>query len=134
MPATAAPPLSDQDVNAIRGIIDPWNRACLNRDWDALLSMCTDDMVFMPPNEPRVAGDALRPWLDAFPVIKEMSWGIDLLEGRGDLARLFGWVKETLEIDGQDVEFNGKYCDTMRKGEDGKWRFSMVIWNSDEAE
>ncbi len=96
MPATAAPPLSDQDVNAIRDIIDPWNRACLNRDWDALLSMCTDDMVFMPPNEPRVAGDALRPWLDAFPVIKEMSWGIDLLEGRGDLARLFCLVNETL--------------------------------------
>ena len=33
---------------ALKDLIEPWTNACLTRDWDALLGMCTADIVFMP--------------------------------------------------------------------------------------
>lgn len=117
-------------LTAAQNIIEPWNRAAINRDWDALLSMCTEDMVFMPPGAPPVSGEAIRPWLDAFPVIRDMNWSIDYIKESGDLAYLRGPVSETLEIEGQIVEFVGKYCDVMVRGADGQWRLSLVMWSA----
>ena len=52
---TSEQALSDTDVAAIRATIEPWTKACLERDWDTVLAMCTDDIVFLPPNEPIIA-------------------------------------------------------------------------------
>lgn len=117
-------------ATAAQNFIEPWNRACLDRDWDALLSMCNDDIVFMPPGAPPVSGEAVRPWLDEFPVIRSMEWSVDDLHESGNVAYLRGPVRQSLEIDGQPEEFDGKYCDVMVKGTDGQWRFSLVIWNA----
>jgi ketosteroid isomerase-like protein len=92
--------------------------------------MCTTDMVFMPPEGSPVAGDAIRPWLEAFPVIKAMWWEVSDLDETGDLAVVRGPVKETLEIEGEEVLIDGKYCDVLRRGTDGEWRISVVMWNS----
>jgi ketosteroid isomerase-like protein len=122
----------DRDASAIEGLIEPWTQACLAADWDALLGMCNDDIVFMPPGEPSVSGDAVRPWLEGI-VIRQMTWSIDHIEVKGDLAYLRGPVDQLLEIDGQEERFSGKYSDLMRRGEDGIWRFSVIMWNSDES-
>lgn len=114
----------------ISQMIEPWNRACLERDWDALLGMCTDDVVFMPHGEPQVEGDAVRPWLDAFPEIKAMTWSIEHLEAAGDLAVLRGPVKQTLVIDGEAQQVDAKFCDLARREGDGRWRIATVIWNA----
>jgi len=124
--------MEDRDVSAIHGMIEPWTQACLNSDWDALLGMCNEDIVFMPPGEPSVSGDAVRPWLDGL-VILSMKWSIDQIVVSGDMAYLRGPVEEVLEIDGREERFNGKYSDLMRRGEDGIWRFSVIMWNSDES-
>lgn len=124
--------LSREDVAAIRANIQPWTRACLERDWDTLLAMCTDDIVFLPPNEPAAQGDSVRPWLDNFPTIKAMEWDIDHVQGKADLACLRGWVRMTLVVSGQEVCFNGKYTDVCRKQADGAWHFALIIWNSNE--
>ena len=115
---------------AVAKIIEPWNQACLDRDWDTLLSMCTDDVVFMPPGAAEVTGEEVRPWLDSFPVIRAMEWSVGDLEENGDVAHLRGPLRQTVEIDGQPEEFEGKYCDVMKKGSDGQWRFSLIIWNA----
>jgi len=80
--------LSSTDSAAIRAMIEPWINACLGRDWDGLLAMCTDDVIFLPPNEPTVQGAGVRRWLDDFPTIREMAFEIDHLEGVGHLASL----------------------------------------------
>ena len=69
---------------AIRGTIEPWCKACLDRDWDGLLGMCTDDVVFAPPGEPRVSGNGLRAWLEAYPVMKALDFTFDHI----DVSRL----------------------------------------------
>lgn len=117
-------------ATAVQNAIEPWTQACLNRDWDALLSMCNDDIVFMPPGGPPVAGEAVRPWLEALPVFRTMEWSVDDLHEHGDVAYLRGPVRQLFEIDDQVEEFDGKYCDVMVKGADGQWRFSVVIWNA----
>jgi ketosteroid isomerase-like protein len=125
--------LTADDVIAIRALVEPWTTACVKRDWDSLLDMCTDDVVFQPPNEPIVEGAAARSWLDRFPTIKAMAWDIEHVEGAGQLAWARGWVRMTLEVSGQQVGFDGKYTDLFRKGSDGTWRFALVVWNSNTA-
>jgi ketosteroid isomerase-like protein len=86
--------LTADDVAAIRGTIEPWRNACVQRDWDGLLEMCTDDIVFLPPNEPTVEGGGVRRWLDNFPAIKAMALEIDRVEGAGHLACVKGFSQD----------------------------------------
>jgi ketosteroid isomerase-like protein len=95
--------------------------------------MCTDDIVFLPPNEPAVEGGGVRPWLDNFPTIKAMSIEMEHIEGAGQVACVRGSVKMTLDISGQQVAFDGKYIDVFRKQPDGKWCFAQVMWNANTA-
>ena len=122
--------LTSQDVAAIRATTEPWANACVRRDWDRLLAMCTDDIVFLPPNEPVVEHGGVRSWLDNFPTIKQMSIGIERIEGAGLLACVRGSVRMMLEISGQQVPFDGKYIDVFRKQPDGSWRFAQVMWSA----
>ena len=122
--------LTADDVAAIRGTIEPWTTACLQRDWDRLLDLCTDDIMFLPPNEPPVEPARARAWLDNFPTIKALSIEMEHVEGAGPVAYARGSVKMTLDISGQEVAFDGKYLDVFRKQPDGRWRFAQVIWNS----
>lgn len=118
---------------AVQDMIQPWSQAIVDRDWDQLLSMCTSDIVFMPEGQPSVSGDAVRPWLEEFPSVSEMSWGVDSLEASEDFAFLRGWAKQTFETDEGRSHLDGKYCDLMRRGPDGKWRFAVIIWNANNA-
>jgi len=124
---------SGDAASAANSYINPWSRACVERDWDALLAMCNDDMVFMPPGTNAVSGGSMRQWLDSLPTVKAMSWSIARIRQDGDTACLHGPVKQTFTIEGRDEHFDGKYCDVMRRGSDGKWRFSLIIWNSNHA-
>ena len=133
MSTTAAESPTSSATSAIAALIQPWTGACLARDWDALLALCTDDIVFSPPNEPAVEGAAARPWLEKFPSIKSMGWDIDHLEAVGDLAWLRGWVKMTIDVAGQTIAFDGKYTDVARRDADGTWRMALVMWSSNEA-
>jgi len=124
--------LTADDVVAIRGTFEAWRDACVQRDWDALLGMCTDDIVFLPPGESPVEGAGVRGWLDSFPVIKAMSLDIDRIEGTGHLAGVRGLVRMTLEVSGQQLEFDGKYTDLFRKQPNGRWLYALVMWNSNK--
>ena len=118
---------------AVHNMIRPWSHAMIDRDWDKLLSMCTSDIVFMPEGQPSVSGDSIRPWLEDFPTVTEMSWDVDSLDASEDIAFLRGWAKQTFETDEGVSHLDGKYCDLMRREADGKWRFAVIIWNSNTA-
>lgn len=121
---------SDADVAAIRATIDPWTKCCLERDWDALLAMCTDDVVFSPPGETKVSGDDVRPWLDAFPTQTRMDWDFDRIEVSGNLAVGTGSGTMTVLVDGEETESAFEFMDAFRKTEDGAWLYSSIIFNN----
>jgi ketosteroid isomerase-like protein len=121
------------DTDTIRGFVAPWTRAGVDRDWDALLDLCTDDVAFSPPGEPQVSGGDVRPWLETFPVIKAFDWDFDDIQISGDLATGSGAGIMTVEMDGEDVALNLKFVDIFRRMDDGSWRFAHIIWNLNEA-
>jgi len=119
------------DSTAIRATVGPWTKAALDRNWDAMIAMCADDVVFAPPGEPSVSGKALKPWLEAFPVMKEFIWDFDRIDVSGDLATGVGRGTWTLDINGQLATATFKFADIFRKGPDGNWKYAHVIWNTD---
>ena len=132
MLATATEVPTTSAASAIAALIEPWTRACIARDWDTLLSFCTDDVVFSPPNGQLVQHETVRPFLDGFPTITTMAWDIDHLESAGDLAWFRGPVKMTLDVSGQTVAFDGKYTDVARRRADGTWQVAVVMWSSND--
>jgi len=116
---------------AIRATVTPWTKAALDRNWDALISMCTNDVVFAPPGEPTVTGEQVKPWLEAFPVMKEFKFDFERIDVNGDLATGVGHGRWTLDVNGQLVSATFKFADVFRKGADGNWKIAHVIWNTD---
>jgi ketosteroid isomerase-like protein len=117
----------------VRDYIEPWCQACMDRDWDKLLSMCTADIVFMPHGLPPVSGDGVRPWLDSFPAVTAMSFDVESVEASEGIAFVRGGVQQTLQMEEGVHEVDGKYCDLMRREADGQWRFAVIIWNENRA-
>jgi ketosteroid isomerase-like protein len=95
--------------------------------------MCTEDIVFSGPGEPRVSGDAVRRWLEEFPIQKSMSWSFDRLEVSGHLAVGSGSGSMVIEVDGQESTMDIDFTDVLRKNEHGTWLYSSVILNSNDA-
>ena len=122
------------DAAQIRSMIEPWNQAGLDRDWDSLLRMCTEDIVFSGPGEPKVTGsDAVRAWLEAFPIQTATTWDFDRLEVSGDLAVGNGSGSMTIEVEGQESTMDFDFTDVFRKNQQGTWLYSSVIFNSKDA-
>ena len=117
----------------IRATIAPWCQACLDRDWDALLAMCTEDIVISGPGEPKVTGDAVRPWLEDYPVMKTMAFDFDRMEISGDLAIANGSGSMTIEGEGGDVSMEFDFTDVFRKDQHGTWLYSSITFNSKDA-
>lgn len=121
------------DDNAqIRSLIAPWVNACLARDWDALFEICTEDVIFDPPGAPRVKGPDVRTFLDGFPVMSEFDFNFDHIQIDGDIAIAHGNGTMTVDLDGENTASSFKFADHFRRGEDGVWRYSSVIWNDNE--
>jgi len=124
--------LTPVDVSAIKDTAKPWVEACLARDWDALLGLCTDDVVFLPPDEPIVTANHVRPWLDNYPHITRFDVEFDHVEGQDQLAIGYGHFTMTLELPGSAAPtvVDGKFVDTFKKDLQGSWKYSSVTWNS----
>ncbi len=122
----------DDDAQ-IRATIAPWRQACVDRDWDALLALCTDDIEISGPGEPKVSGDAVRAWLENYPIIKTMTFDFDRIEISGDLAAASGSGTMLLEVEGQDATENFDFIDIFRKDASGTWLYSAVNFNSKNA-
>ena len=132
MPTVATRTLTDQDIAAIRGTMDPYIQACIDADWDRMLSFCTDDIVFMPPDAPMAEGrTAVRAHMETLPDIKAFTGNFTHIEGRGELASARGTFAMTVEVEGNDVAATGKFVDTFRKAPDNSWLYTSVIWNND---
>ena len=118
----------------IEALVAPWVQACLDRDWDALLALCTDDVVFAPPGELSVSGEeSLKTWLDAFPVMTEFEFSFDQIDESDDLAVGFGTGSMTVEMGDDTASMTIKFADVFHRQADGGWLYSHVIWNGNES-
>jgi ketosteroid isomerase-like protein len=107
-----------------------WNAALNAKDIDAVAALYTDDARVMPPNAAMTVGiDGVRA---AFGGMIDAGVGVELVSIEagvsGDMGHNIGTFAITV---GGEVVDVGKFIETWQRGDDGAWRISNDIYNSD---
>jgi len=106
-----------------------------NKDALAAANCYTEDATVLPPNEAPVAGRAniQKYWegaiaAGAFAVaVATISTG-----SNGDLGYEIGRFQMSIkDSNGKVTTERGKYIELLKRGEDGKWKSTHGIWNTD---
>ena len=133
-PAQEQAGLSDDDVAAIRALMQAVSEAEEANDWAAVVALGTEDFVWMPPNEGIIEGRAaILAYTEQSGLrVHESVVSATEIEGRGDLAYFRATYRMTTSIgDAEPATDVGKWIAILRKQPDGSWLYSAWIWNSD---
>lgn len=123
----ATPPA---DPTEIRSQSAAWESALNDGDIDALVAMYTPDARILPPNNRMSKGhDAIRATFSEM-INAGISGDIATIETvvSGNIGYNVGTF--SMIVDGTTVD-TGKFIETWRRGDDGQWRISNDIFNSD---
>ena len=118
----------------IRRLSDDWVSALNRKDLDGLLSMIDEDCVFIGPGQPPIKGKAaaraMYEKLFASSSSIQQTVSIEEIQVVDDWA--YSWGNETLTFslpNGTHLTFTGVGFAIMRRGSDGRWRFTRGINN-----
>ncbi len=126
-------PLSDEDVAAIRSVVQSFGEAALAGDWSTAAESYAVDAVFMPPNEAIYEGRAAEvAHLEATPPVLSYSSAAVDVDGSGDLAYARGAYSISLLVGADTVALEGKWVHIFKKQPDGSWLITLDIWNSND--
>ncbi|MGD2124014.1 MAG: DUF4440 domain-containing protein [Gemmatimonadota bacterium] len=123
--------LSDQDVRAIRDISDRFPDMMLNKRFDVLPGIYSEDAMVMPPDHSAVVGlQEIEGFLASFPPLTEFENVVDEVEGAGDIAYVRGRFRMVMvpEPGAEPVEQQGKYIEIRKKQPDGSWPLTHDIF------
>src|SRR5881296_1032581 len=118
-----APPLSAQDVAAIKATLATWKQAGLAGDWPSFFGEFTEDAVWMGPKGPPVEGLAAIRKGTWFRALEEELVSVQI-DGRADLAFARGTVSLLLDEKGA-VKREGNFLTVLRKQPGGSWRMAV---------
>jgi uncharacterized protein (TIGR02246 family) len=113
------------DETAIRKLVDTWMAASQAGDIATVLSLMTDDVVFMVPGREPFGKQAFAAASDAMKNVRmEGKSEIRELRVLGDWAYLRNHIEMTITPEnGQPVKRSGWTLTVLRK-EDGRWRLA----------
>ena len=121
--------LREQDLAAIRKVIEQDAAAVRRADWDAAARMFTPDAIRFPPHQPPIRGRAaMLAWLQTFPPIQSFDITADEIVGCDDLAFVRGRYSLTaVGAPGSPLMTDrGNYMGLLRKQPDSSW-----LWTTD---
>lgn len=127
------------DTASAKAAHHAYNDAINANDLDAVLDRMTDDVVFLPPNGPRVVGkDAVREWATPYMAAYTVHWDKTELEflmlGNGWAFEQYAYVEHDIAKDGSaPLQDTGKGAILWKLESDGQWRVARDIWCSDLA-
>ena len=122
------PPPTDPSVIHARSV--EWEAALNAGDIEAVVALYESDARLLPPNEEMQTGaDAVRASFGAM-IDAGLTGKLNSVETQvaGDFAYNVGTY---ILMAGDTQVDSGKYMETWHRGEDGQWRYSNDIWNSD---
>lgn len=127
------------ESDAIHRTVQEYVSAVNSGDLKRWLGTLTDDVVLLPPDQPRIDGkDAVRLWakdnfFDRFQMM--LTHGFDELDVVGPMAFVHGRfaLPLTPKSAGSSTQMTGKFIYLLRREADGSWRLARVIWNYDMA-
>jgi len=123
----SAPPA---DPSVITSRSAEWDEALNAKDIDGIVALYTDDARMMAPNmETGIGSDGVRA---AFSGMIEAGLNVSLTSIEAIIAGDVGYNVGTYVLtDGDEQVDVGKYLETWQRGDDGVWRISNDIFNSD---
>lgn len=123
-----AAPVADPSVITSRS--EAWQAAFNAKDVDALAGLYTSDANVLPPNSETKSGtDAVRA---EFSAMIDAGLSIELATVEARVSGDTGYRSGTYVLRaGDETTDVGKYIETWQLGDDGQWRISNDIWNSD---
>jgi len=118
------------DASVITSRSEAWEAALNGSDIDALVEIYASDSRILPPNGKMASGSAAVRAIFGSMIDAGLGGTLTSIEAvvSGDIGYNVGVY--TLEADGEVVDV-GKYIETYRRGDDGQWRMSNDIYNSD---
>ena len=123
-----APAPGDPSVITSRSAV--WEEALNAGDIDTLTELYTEDTRLLPPNgEIAVGHDAVRGIFGGM-IEAGLTGELNALETKvvGDMGYNVGAYKL---FAGDELVDKGKYMEIWERGDDGQWRYTNDIWNSD---
>ena len=115
-----------EDEKAIRQVVEAWMAASQRGDTATVLSLMTDDVVFMVPGQEPFGKEAFAAASKGMKGMK-MEGNSDIVELQvlGDWAYLRNHIDLTIVPPaGQPVRRTGYTLTLLRKESDGKWRLA----------
>ena len=126
------------DITEINETLERHVAAANAGDPHAYANTLADDVVYMPPDSPRVSGrDAVAAWMkQAFFDQFESNFQVqyDKVQVFGTEAFAVGsfTVELTPKSGGEAQKLTGKSVNAFRKQADSSWKYTLAIWNLDE--
>lgn len=129
--------LLSSDLQAIEEIHKRWIEAELAGDSLAVLRLCTDDVLWIPPDAPLLEGkQAIARWLKVAEVeIESLEISGLRIGGGGTVAyKTANYTTAYVAEDSSDVSsVRGTHLWVLRKMENHEWRVAIVSWSLIEA-
>lgn len=126
--------LTSQDLEAIEEVHNRWIKEELSGESSNIIELCTDDVTWMPPNEPPLLGKkAIAQYLsDSTVDLKDVQAGDVVIRGSGSVAYLTSNYRcRFMDEGGSEIqETTGTHLWILRKIGNGDWRIVIVTWSS----
>ena len=118
------------DPSVLTSKTEAWEAALNAKDIDALVALYTSDARILPPNAEMESGGAAIAVVFGGMIDAGIGGELTSIEARvsGDVGYDVGTY--TLRLDGEVID-TGKFIETFVRGDDGEWRITNDIWNSD---
>ena len=128
---------TEADVAAIKSLSEKYDATINSGDLDGLVSIYTDDVVYMQPNMPALVGkDALRDYFQYFfeqftAIEMDLTTEEVIVCGDWAFARGTYTITFTPKVGGEPIQDTGKWMGFNKCQPDGSWKYYRGIHNSD---
>ena len=112
------------DERAIRNVVDTWLAASKAGDLATVLSLMTDDVLFLTPGQPPFGKEAFAKMSEGMKDVQvDGTSDIQEVQMFGEIAYLRNALRIVITMpDGKVVRRSGQTLTILRKEADGKWR------------
>ena len=112
------------DERAIRNVVDTWLAASKAGDLDTVLSLMTDDVLFLTPGQAPFGKEAFAKMSQGMKDMQVDGTGeIQEVQVVGEIAYLRNALRIVITMpDGKVVRRSGQTLTILRKEADGEWR------------
>jgi uncharacterized protein (TIGR02246 family) len=127
--------LTQEDFEAIKQVHRTWLEAEINGQIEVLLSLCTPDVILIPPDSPVLCGkELIRNWLvDDQVEIKDIEISDFRIEGDGSMACKIADFETTFILEeGESGHAIGTHVWILNKV-DGEWLVRALAWSLNDG-